>query len=347
MRQPTLGITLATTISIISILICITTDLEIITGWVSVILMSMVPAQIILTLQLRNDLGPRHASLPQPLKGIATTSIMLAIGTIQLVIVKSLTEGFINPPTPYSIMLSITSVVTTLWMVVIFNGIPSQIFKNKLLGSLSTWATSLLLSCVIFSLLFNFSPFKNAPFKSLYLQANGLIPAWDALSLLVTTVSVILALVLLDFHIINKLKTSAAAITAKATTTLIVGFSIWFTATKMAEIDPVLYMVNGPISIIFGEFIILIMLQNSLLKSLNQPFKGFALIALSVTFALSVYTLYEYTAKSLIEGISDGAPFYGVELWIASTMLAVTFPLFVMFAEIFNFWPIVKFRENT
>lgn len=38
--------------------------------------------------------------------------------------------------------------------------------------------------------------------------------------------------------------------------------------------------------------------------------------------------------------LPSGGPAYDLELWLASSMLAVTFPALVAFANYFQFWPL-------
>ena len=56
-----------------------------------------------------------------------------------------------------------------------------------------------------------------------------------------------------------------------------------------------------------------------------------------------MFALYS-AAASMRFALTSGTPQYSLELWTASAMLAITFPLMVAFADYFAFWPIHKSR---
>jgi len=38
--------------------------------------------------------------------------------------------------------------------------------------------------------------------------------------------------------------------------------------------------------------------------------------------------------------LAAGSPAYELEIWVANAMLGITFPLMVVFADFFEFWPL-------
>jgi hypothetical protein len=60
-----------------------------------------------------------------------------------------------------------------------------------------------------------------------------------------------------------------------------------------------------------------------------------------------MYWLY-LAAAPLLTGraLASGAPAYELELWLASAMLAVTFPLIVLATDFLAFWPLRRGRAE-
>ncbi|MEO6339207.1 MAG: hypothetical protein ABIO39_04125, partial [Caulobacteraceae bacterium] len=101
--------------------------------------------------------------------------------------------------------------------------------------------------------------------------------------------------------------------------------------------------VRFPISFIFGFFLITAMAENRLLMGMAQPLKGLLLIVIAGVAMAGLYALYAFAAPLLAHGpLPSGAPGYDLELWIATAMLGITFPLVIAFAAFFNFWPLKR-----
>jgi hypothetical protein len=108
--------------------------------------------------------------------------------------------------------------------------------------------------------------------------------------------------------------------------------------------DPTVFLVKIAISWIFGEFIMLNCLQTAPFQTVAQPLKGILLIICAFILALIMYPIYGalecwIAGAALPAGLKGG---YAYELWIASAMLAVTFPMFVTYTGYFNFWPFTE-----
>ncbi len=104
--------------------------------------------------------------------------------------------------------------------------------------------------------------------------------------------------------------------------------------------DVVDYLVRVPVSALFGEFIMLVMMQTAPFQAVRQPLKGLILLPVVAVLAVITHKLYQVVALALVGPMASGAPTYGLDLWIATAMLAVTFPLFVAYATGFGFWPL-------
>lgn len=338
--QPRTGTVATLALSLLSIGICALFTPEQFGSWVTLILVSMVPSQIILTLFLGGELPGSSNDIKQPFKGSLLMLLTLVTGGITYCVIQFLNEGLLNLPTPFSIMQAILTVVVALWMVIVFQGWPASLIRNPFISAFVLLLSVLLVSYCVFQLLFNFSVFQAAPFYSSSLDPVGLLSAWHALALATTSVAVILVFVMLDFWPFSVFKTSPLI---NAAAIALLSSAVWAIAVYVVKADPVRYMVAGPISMIFGEFILLIMLQTAPFQQMPQPKKGSLLTLIALALCLSLFPIYESVAVGLFPELVAGAPAYGVELWIASAMLAVTFPIFVLYAEMFQFWP---FQQN-
>ena len=72
---------------------------------------------------------------------------------------------------------------------------------------------------------------------------------------------------------------------------------------------------------------------------LPQPLRGICLTTVASLLSVLMYQLYQAAARARFD-FPSGPPGYGLELWLAPTMLAITFPLMVTFAAYFQFWPL-------
>jgi hypothetical protein len=109
--------------------------------------------------------------------------------------------------------------------------------------------------------------------------------------------------------------------------------------------DPVVFMVRVPVAVIFGVIIVLTLFQGVGFARFTQPTRGIAMTATVIVLAAVMWVLYSAAAHEIVPGIASGAPTYGLELWLATAMLGVTFPVIVAFCEGFGFWPLSRARR--
>jgi len=100
--------------------------------------------------------------------------------------------------------------------------------------------------------------------------------------------------------------------------------------------------VTIPIPFIFGTIIVLNMMHNSIFSSLQQPAKGVANAVAAMVVGSILAVVYGALAPTLTGPLAEGPPAYEYEIWLASALLAVTFPFLIFFAEFFKMWPMMK-----
>jgi hypothetical protein len=106
--------------------------------------------------------------------------------------------------------------------------------------------------------------------------------------------------------------------------------------------DVVSFMVHVPVAFIFGTIIVLNMLQGSLFARLTQPLKGVLNVAAVALIGALLFGIYGALSPRISGTLKVGPPTYDFELWIASALLGVTFPLLVFHAEFFKLWPLKR-----
>ena len=70
--------------------------------------------------------------------------------------------------------------------------------------------------------------------------------------------------------------------------------------------DVVIYAVKVPICIIFGEFIMLLLMQTSPVQTVSQPGKGIILIIFSIILSVVMYHLYTWFSVHVTGGLPSG-----------------------------------------
>lgn len=348
MKQPVAGsIGAAITIGL-SLVISIGFEPRFFGSWVAFLAMSIVPTQIIIGLVWNNRYPGVLARLEQPARGIAILGLLVAAGSVIAPATLVLVGGGITPPTPFLNMYIILSIVATFWLVAVFQCWPSSaISSHPAALGLGTLMLSYLSAWVVFRSGFDFGAMQDAPFYHEHLDPQGAFPAWNVLSYAITTVAVIMGLILLDFWPITTIVSKKPAFGTQPyfgliSTVIVLSVAgvVWETGVNLSGMDTVDYLVRIPVSFVFGTFILLTLFQTAPFQKLAQPAKGCALIFGSALLALLTYELYRFASINAFAHIQAGPPAYDLDLWIATAMLSITFPLIVAYAEGFAFWPL-------
>ena len=343
--QPTLGLAALALILGVSFAVMAAFRVDVFNSWVAFLAMTIIPTQIICGLVWHCGQPAALAKLPQPAKGIAYLAFCAMVGAVVAIASLQIVGGGITPPTPPLVMFVIFSIVVTFWFVVVWGTWPiSALPLGPVASGLVGVAFCYVLAYALFELLFDFAFLKGAPFYANAIDPHGAFNAWQPLVFGVTSVAAITFSAMFEFWPLPKfgLKPGGASWGLAASLYVLTIAAIVFSGFVMlAGMDIVQYMVAVPVPFIFGFFIVMSLLHKFPFAHLTQPRAG---LALSVTAALvgyGMFMLYD-AASSLVTGqlLPSGAPTYDLELWLASAMLAVTFPLIVVFADFLGFWPL-------
>jgi hypothetical protein len=319
-------------------------------SWVGLAWMAATPAQVVMALIWRFEQPRALGALPQPIKGVAFTLLTgaVAAGVMAAIVLGPPGLG-VMPPPPMTIMFTILSIIVTLWWVIAWGAWPLSAFKlPPLLLGLGVLVLVYPIAYGLFRLLFDFGFMEGAPVYVAGLDPHGRFMAWDVLSFGITTVACLLFTVMFDFWPIRHLPGGGAQPMQGVYATLYCGalaFGVFTLFTSYLGLDKVNYMVRAPVAYIFGFFLVNNMMQGRLLANAPQPLKGLILAALAAGAAFGMGVLYRCAAPIVAQtALAAGPPAYQLELWVATAMLGVTFPLIIAYSGSLEFWPFARRR---
>ena len=326
-------------------------SVSVFTSWVGYLFMCATPAQVIIALLWKTNYPSQLQRLAQPIKGLVLLAMTIGAGLIVAILVYYLVGSGVGAPTPMLNMYIIMSVVVSLWLIPVWHCWPISRFSDHpgVVGIVALIAVYFI-AYGLFNLLFDFSFLSAAPFYSVQQDPQGLFNAWAVLSCSVTTVSIVMALVLLDFRPVQKIVGTAGQPWAGIVSTVIIAVlatALYCLFTVYLSFDRVDYLVRVPVCFIFGVFIVNNLMRHQLLISIAQPLRGVCLIVCAILCTLLIYQLYVLLACVLnTDALLSGAPTYELEVWIATATLGVTFPIIITVSEYFQFWPIISNKDE-
>ena len=220
-----------------------------------------------------------------------------------------------------------------------------MLFKNPALlgGALLTCA--FVITYLLFFFVINFEFIANAPFYVPQLDGGGPVMAFDLLTFGVTTVASIMVLIVIDFKPIAKLPGSNKTpfILWSVVAVLLLSTLVKTTFVTLLGFDQIVYMVMVPISFIFGAFILLNLYEKSLLSYFSEAIHTYVSLITCSFFAIIIYQLFMALGPIVSGEMLYGAPSYELNFWVANAMLAICFPLIVVYSDFLQHWP---FRLN-
>ena len=186
--------------------------------------------------------------------------------------------------------------------------------------------------------------------RSATLFAWSIVLAFSSLAFSLTCLAVILAFIELDFWPFSLIPPKAPAFGKQPIWGIVMSAIICILAYIIKSIfvdgmgmDIFEYSLKVPICIIFGEFIMLLIMQTWPVQTMKQPAKGIVLIIINIVLAVVMYYIYKYFmvlhTGLLPSGVATG---YVQELWIATALLGFTFPVITAYTAFFNFWPLTE-----
>ena len=306
--------------------------------WATFFLVCCVPPQIVLAMVWRSQYPGWLNGLGQPWRGLAQLALTLLAAALIASLVFVTQAQQVGPPTPFTLMYVIFCVLVTFWLVLVWECWPLAAWvRQPLVLGLGILVVAYLLGYGLFRLLFDFSALAGAPFYLDRLDPHGALPALEILAFSVTTVAVTFACLLLDFWPVSRISGQPWAGLARSAWVLLVSAVFNFAGTRGLGIEPVPFMARGAIALLFGVLVPLLMFEGQLFA--GRAGRGVLQLLVAIVAGALLSSLYWVLAPWISGPMDAGAPGYTREFWLASALLAMTFPLLVVLSQFFDFWP--------
>jgi hypothetical protein len=343
LKQPVVGIVATVLMMAVALGFVSLFSLPTFTGWVAYFLLCVIPMQIVAAVTW--GANPRFvASQGQPAKGAVLTLTTLAVGVVVCALAYVTIGGSISPPTPMLAMFSIVSVVITFWLAIMWGGWPfTGIVKNPVPAGVLMLVVCYLINYALFRVFFDYGFMKDAPVYVAAQDPHGLFPAWNALVFYLSCLAGMFFLVNFDLWPLTTVPSIMRQPVLGLVWTiavLVLGGAAFYVGVVALGMDPVAFMVRVPVPFIFGTIVVQNMLKGSLFAGQAQPVKGVLNVVAVVVIGEALSWMYGRLAPMVTGDVRPGPPTYDFEIWLASALLSVTFPLLIFYAEFFQLWPL-------
>ncbi len=344
MKQPLLGIVATLLVMAVSLGFISLFAFPIFANWVAFLTICFIPMEIVISVTW----GCKHpgfvATRSQPAKGFLLTLMALVVGAVVAAVHFTTVGGSINPPPPMLAMCIIASVIITFWLAIMWGGWPfDRLIKNPIGAGLAMLSACYIINYALFRLLFNYDFMKGAPVYVASLDPHGLFNAWSVLVFYITAIAVMFLSLNFDlwpFTTSPALMKQPVLGIVWTIVALALGGVAFYIGVYVIRMDVVSFMVRVPIPFVFGTIIVLNMMHGSLFGRLAQPLKGVLNAIASAVIGVALALLFGVLAPVVTGAVKPGPPSYDFEIWLASALLAVTFPFLIFYAEFFKMWPL-------
>jgi len=350
LKQPVLGIVATALIVAIGLGFVSLFDFTRFSGVVSCFLISLIPMEIVMGV-IWGMKQPRFAAeRSQPVRGILFAVIAAITGAIVFEAHLNGIGGGITPPTPMLTMLLITSVIITFWLCIMMGGWPfTALIKNPLAAGLAVLVACYIINYALFRVFFNYEFMQGAPVYVPAQDPHGMFNAWNAVVFYITAIGVMFVSLCFDLWPFTKspslMKQPVLGI-VWTIVALVIGYAAQYIGVDVMKMDVVAFQNTVPIPFIFGTIIVLNMLQGSLFAKLAQPLKGVLNTLAAAVIGSALAIMYRGLAATVTGKLDVGPPSYQSDIWLASALLAVTFPFLVAYADFFTMWPLQRAKAE-
>jgi hypothetical protein len=268
------------------------------------------------------------------------------VGVIVGGICHSIVGGSIAPPIPILVLFGIVSVVVTFWFAIMFGGWPfNSLIKSPVAAGLTMLAAVYIINYLLFRLLFDFSFMAGAPWYRANLDPHGMFNGVNAQVFYVTALTFLFVLLHFDlwpFSLSPSVMKQPVLGIVWTLLSLGLGALAYYIGVTGLGMDPMVFLISGPIPFIFGTIVVLNMLHNSLFAKFTQPLKGVLNCVAALVIGVFLAKMYGALAPVVTGVLKPGPPTNDFEVWLATALLGITFPLLIFFAEFFKMWPLQK-----
>ena len=349
MKQPALGIVATALIIAVSFGFISLFDFSTLGSWVIFVMAAIIPMEIVIGVVWGANPG-FAASRPQPLKGILLVLVNIAVGVFVGGICHAVVGGGITPPVPILVLFGIVSVVVTFYLAIMFGGWPfTSLIKNPVGAGLAMLAAVYIINYLLFRVFFDFSFMAGAPWYKASLDPHGMFNGVNAQVFYVTALTFLFVLLHFDlwpFTLSPAVMKQPVLGIVWTLLSLVLGALAYYIGVTTMGMDPMGFLISGPIPFIFGTIVVLNMLHDSLFARFSQPLKGVLNCIAAAVIGVLLAKMYGALAPVVTGVLKPGPPTNDYEIWLATALLGVTFPFLIFFAEFFKMWPLAKAKPE-
>ena len=349
MKQPALGIVATALIIAVSFGFISLFDFSTLGSWVIFVMAAIIPMEIVIGVTW--GANPSFAAArPQPLKGILLVLVNVAVGVIVGGICHAVVGGGITPPVPILVLFGIVSVVVTFYLAIMFGGWPfTSLIKSPVGAGLAMLAAVYIINYLLFRVFFDFSFMAGAPWYKASIDPHGMFNGVNAQVFYVTALTFLFVLLHFDlwpFTLSPAVMKQPVLGIVWTLLSLVLGALAYYIGVTTMGMDPMIFLISGPIPFIFGTIVLLNMLHNSLFAKFSQPLKGVLNCIAAAVIGVLLAKMYGALAPVVTGVLKPGPPTNDFEIWLATALLGVTFPFLIFFAEFFKMWPLAKAKPE-
>jgi hypothetical protein len=247
------------------------------------------------------------------------------------------------------IMCTILTVIITFWFTFMFGAWPfTRLIRHPVAAGLALLVGVYAASYILFRIFFDFGFMRGAPVYAPALDPHGMFNAWSALVFFVAASAAMFLMLNFELWPLTKfpaiLRQPMLGIVWTIVVLALTGIAFYI-GVNLVGMDPVQFMIEVPIPFIFGTIVTHNMLQGSLVPKVKQPLKGILGSIATILVGGLLAWLYGALAPHITGALKHGPPGYDYEIWLASALLAVTFPFLIFYAEFFKMWPLAVIEQ--
>jgi hypothetical protein len=350
LKQPVLGIASTILVIVIALAFVSLFSFPTFAGWVAYFLLCVIPMQIVMAVTWGSARPVAAARVPQPVRGVLLTMFSLVAGAVVAALALAIVGARVTPPAPILAHWVIVSVPVTFLAVIMWGGWPfTKVIKHPMAAGLVMLVACYVLNGLLFRIFFKYDFMQGAPIYVPSIDPHGMFNGWSALVFYVTALAgmfLILAFDLWPLTADPKIMQQPVLGIVWTIMALAIGLVAFYVGVNVMHMDVVHFLVAVPVPFIFGSIIVLNMLQNSLFATMKQPLKGIANTIAIVVFGVGLSWIYGLLAPTVTGTLNAGPPAYDFEIWLASSLLSVTFPFLIFYAEFFQYWPLAAAQRT-
>lgn len=345
LRQPWLGLVATAATIVLALLAIAPWPYPILGGVVADITMCAIPFMVVVAGFWKGREPRPFALLGQPWRGLGLLGLAAVVAGLTW-LVLSATFGGGRGDTPFLAFGIILSIVVTFWLEVVWGGWPFALLRSRLLAGVGLIVSAYAITGLLLQTL-DFSVFVGQP---LYpgMDPSGPVAAWDGLVGGVTCLATIFLMLHFELWPLTRFpRIMRQPVLGPVWSFLLlgIGFTVYLIGTRVMGLSPDAFLVAVPVPFMFGTVVVLTMFQGSLTRRLPGPTGGLASAVLAALVGTGLARLYVFLQPLLTPDVPVSSPL-DQHLWLASALLAVTFPLIAMYHDLFQLWPLAT-RESS